>query len=106
MSAWEGLSLGALVLLALTLAVTAGTAAIAAAAEVLQYAWDRQRERRRRNDITIRAKRDRLYAEDPGRSTGSGPVTTRRMTAEDYRHLFDLKRRRKAGWNGISKGTT
>ena len=37
----------------------------------------------RRNDITIRAKRDRLYAEDPGRSTGSGPVTTRRMTAED-----------------------
>ena len=60
----------------------------------------------RRNDITIRAKRDRLYAEDPGRSTGSGPVTTRRMTAEDYQHLFDLKRRRKAGWNGISKGTT
>lgn len=49
MSAWEGLALGALVLLALTLAVTAGTAAIAAAAEVLQYAWDRQKERRRRN---------------------------------------------------------
>jgi hypothetical protein len=49
MSAWEGLALGALVLLALTLAVTAGTAAIATAAEVLQYAWDRQRERRRRN---------------------------------------------------------
>ena len=35
----------------------------------------------RKSDITIRAKRDRLYAEDPGRSTGSGPVTTRRMTA-------------------------
>ena len=34
MSAWEGLALGALVLLALTLAVTAG---------------DRQKERRRRN---------------------------------------------------------
>ena len=59
----------------------------------------------RRNDITIRAKRDRLYAEDPGRSTGSGPVTTRRMTAEVYRHLIDLKRRRKAGWNGISRET-
>ena len=60
----------------------------------------------RRNDITIRAKRDRLYAEDPGRGTEPAPMTTRRMTAEDYRHLFDLKRRRKAGWNGISKGTT
>ena len=49
MSAWEGLALGALVLLALTLAVTAGTSAIAAAAEVLQYTRDRQKERRRRN---------------------------------------------------------
>ena len=46
MSAWEGLALGALVLLALTLAVTAGTAAIA---EALQYTRDRQKERRRRN---------------------------------------------------------
>ena len=42
MSAWEGLALGALVLLALTLAVTAGTAA-------MQYTRDRQKERRRRN---------------------------------------------------------
>ena len=38
-----------LILLALTLAVTAGTAAIAAAAEALQYTRDRQKERRRRN---------------------------------------------------------
>ena len=32
-----------------TTGARAGTAAIAAAAEVLQYAWDGQRERRRRN---------------------------------------------------------
>lgn len=60
----------------------------------------------RRNDITIRAKRDRLYAEDPGRGTEPAPMTTRRMTAQDYLHLHHLLERRKSSWNGISKGTT
>lgn len=59
----------------------------------------------RKSDITIRAKRDRLYAEDPGRSTETAPMTTRRMTAQDYLHLHHLLERRKTTWNGISKET-
>ena len=58
----------------------------------------------RKSDITIRAKRDRLYAEDPGHGTKPVPLTTRKMTAEDYQHLYDL-RRRKSSWNGISRET-
>lgn len=49
MSAWEGLALGALVLLVGAIMVALGSVAGFAAAEALQYAWDRQRERRRRN---------------------------------------------------------